>query len=451
MNPNYQEREFSELIETTGVKVIFCLTEIAASLKRKFRKAKRITFITSSTNDVSSLLLPKIDHKLKALQKTKSLYSMSGIINFDNVNSMLPNPTADNPAILQFTGGTTGKPKAAVGLHRNLVANTIQFAKWCDLRKGQETILSVIPLYHVYGMVLSMCLGVYLGAKIILMNDPRRTDLILQNVKIYHPTFFPCVPSIFYNIAYHKDVTFFKSDLGSIKACISGSAPLNSEVKKKFESLTGGKILEGYGLSEAPTATHCNPLHGENKINSIGMPLPDVEACIVSIENKKIDLQTGDIGELKLKGPQVMKGYFNDSKETKHVLQDGWLTTGDIARMDDDGYFFIIDRKKSLIKVGGFQVWPSEIEKIINSHPAVKESCVGGIPDFDQDEKVIAWIVSKSNMSLTNTEIMEWCKRYLVFYKIPKEVYFVHDLPKTPTGKILRRELIAKYLKKKPE
>jgi long-chain acyl-CoA synthetase len=236
-----------------------------------------------------------------------------------------------------------------------------------------------------------------------------------------------------------------KYDLSSIKACISGSAPLMRETKEEFEELTGGVVFEGYGLSEAPTASHCNPLLGENRTGSIGLPLPDVDCRIVSLDDEVTDLPAGEIGELVISGPMVMKGYHNMPTETANTLREGWLYTGDIARMDEDGYFYIVDRKKELIKPGGFQVWPREIEEVICEHPSVLEAGVAGIPDPYRGETVKAWVVVKPGETLDAEEIKSWCSERLADFKVPDQVEFRDELPKTTIGKILRRELVREH------
>ncbi len=248
----------------------------------------------------------------------------------------------------------------------------------------------------------------------------------------------------------HPDVKAGKYDLSSIKACISGSAPLLRETKDQFEKLTGGKVFEGYGLSEAPTATHCNPLLGENKIGSIGMPLPNVEVKLISLDDGETELQQGEIGEIAIHGPQVMKGYHNmptETANTLHTMNDGkvWLFTGDIARMDEDGYFYIVDRKKELIKPGGYQVWPREVEEVLMDHPKVLDVGVAGIPDPYRGETVKAWIVLKPGKTATEAELKAFCKERLAAYKVPTHYEFRSELPKTTVGKILRRELVRQH------
>jgi long-chain acyl-CoA synthetase len=246
----------------------------------------------------------------------------------------------------------------------------------------------------------------------------------------------------------HPDVKAKKYNLSTIKACISGSAPLMRETKDRFEELTGGKLAEGYGLSEAPTASHCNPLFGKNPPGSIGLPLPDIDCRIISLDDEVTPLPPGEVGELVLKSPNVMKGYHNMPTETANTLRDGWLYTGDIARMDEEGFFYIVDRKKELIKPGGYQVWPREVEEVIMTHPKVLEVGVAGIPDPYRGETVKAWVVLKSGETATEDEIKEFCKGNMAKFKVPTEVEFRKELPKTTVGKILRRELVREHKEK---
>jgi long-chain acyl-CoA synthetase len=287
-----------------------------------------------------------------------------------------------------------------------------------------------------------------------MVPNPRDLHDLLENINKYRPTLFPGVPTLYNAINNHPDVKAGKYDLSSIRACISGSAPLLLETKNTFEKLTGGKLFEGYGLSEAPTATHCNPFQGKNKEGSIGMPLPDVECKILSLEDGVTPLGVNEIGELVLRGPQVFKGYWNMAAETNSTLQADpaggapWLFTGDIVRMDEDGYFYIVDRKKELIKAGGFQVWPREIEEVLAAHPKVLEVGVAGIPDAYRGETVKAWLVVRPGETLTEAEVKDWCSDKLAKFKVPTQIEFRSELPKTTVGKILRRELVREHKEK---
>jgi long-chain acyl-CoA synthetase len=360
--------------------------------------------------------------------------------------------TGDTPAVLQFSGGTTGVPKAALALHRNVVANVIQFKTWLTtLKDGQEVFLTAIPLYHVYGMVIGLNVGIAMGATIVLISNPRDLEGMLKTVEKHSATFFPGVPSIYNAINHYPLALDGQVNLRSIKACISGSAPLLDEVRQKFENLTGGKLVEGFGLSEAPTATHCNPIQGENRVGSIGLPLPDVDCRIVDLEDAMKNVGVGDQGELCIRGPQVMKEYFEMPEESAIILQDGWLHTGDVAKMDADGYFYIVGRIKELIKVNGLQVWPTEVEQVLSSYPGVIEVAAAGTPDTESGESVRAWLVVADAAFFDLQSLKEYCRKNLVSYKIPKEFILVNSLPKSPVGKILRRVLAATVTEGKKE
>jgi long-chain acyl-CoA synthetase len=357
----------------------------------------------------------------------------------------------DDPAVFQYSGGTTGLPKCAVGLHRNLVANVHQFSTWLvNCQQGEETILAAIPLYHVYGMVLGLNLAVKMGARLLLIDDPRDMDGLLTQAQLHQATIFPGVPNIYAAINHYPPVKEGQFDLSSIKACISGSATLPSSVKQDFEALTQGHLVEGYGLSEAPTATHCNPVLGKNKNGSIGLPLPGVDCKIVDLETGTREVPVGETGELILKGPQVMAGYHQQPEETALALRDGWLYTGDVARMDEDGYFFLVDRKKDVIKVGGFQVWPKEIESVLLTHPEIREAAVAGIVGEDGEERPKAWIVLHHPGALSASAVSDYCAQFLTAYKLPALIEFRESLPKTGVGKILRRVLVEEHRSSTP-
>lgn len=350
----------------------------------------------------------------------------------------------DDPAVFQYSGGTTGTPKCAIGLHRNLVANVFQFNQWLvNTEPGKETILVAIPIYHVYGMVLGMNLAVKMGARMVLIPDPRQLEVLLGAAERYQATIFPGVPSLYAAINHFPAVLAGEYDLSSIKACISGSATLPVRVKQEFEALTNGHLVEGYGLSEAPTATHCNPILGENREGSIGLPLPNVDCKVVDLETGEIEVAVGEVGELIVTGPQVMVGYHQRPEETEQTLRDGWLFTGDVVRMDEDGYFYLVDRKKDVIKVGGFQVWPNEVEAVIMGHPKVREVAVAGVTDENGNEVAKAWVVLKEGETSTPEDIRSFCDDFLTRYKIPKFVEFRGSLPRTRVGKVLRRVLAS--------
>jgi long-chain acyl-CoA synthetase len=358
--------------------------------------------------------------------------------------SMRPEVEIDpeDVAMLQYTGGTTGVSKGAVNTHKGLVTNSLQIMRWLpDTRMGKEVVLMAIPLYHVYGMVAGMSFGMASAASLVLIPNPRDMDDTLDNITKHRPTLYPGVPALYNLINIHPKVIAGEVDVTSIRACISGSAPLMQETKETFERLTGASLREGYGLSEAPTAATCNPMYGENRTGSIGLPLSDVECRIVSLEDGVTDLPAGEVGELAIKSPNLMKGYWQMPTETANTLRDGWLFTGDIARMDEDGYFYIVDRKKEMMKPSGYQVWPREVEEVLTQHPAILEAGVAGIPHEKRGETVKAWVVLHEGKTATVDEIRAFCREHLASFKVPTHVEFRDELPKTTVGKILRRKL----------
>jgi long-chain acyl-CoA synthetase len=306
--------------------------------------------------------------------------------------------------------------------------------------------LCAIPLFHVYGMVAAMNLGIALAATLVLVPNPRDLENVLSAINTCHPTYFPGVPTMYNAINNYPDLGRF--NVRSIRACFSGSAPLMPETQHKFEQLTGGNLREGYGLSEAPTVTHCNPLYGENRVGSIGIPLSNVECRIMSLDEPDKELGVGEVGELAVRGPQVMRGYWNMPTETNNVLKNGWLYTGDIAKMDEDGYFYIVDRKKDMVIAGGYNIYPTNIEKVIMEHPKVFDVAAAGIPDPHRGETIKVWVVPKPGETLTEQEIIDFCRKELARYEVPTAVEFRSELPKTMVGKVLRRMLVEEEKKK---
>jgi long-chain acyl-CoA synthetase len=352
-------------------------------------------------------------------------------------------------ALFQYTGGTTGVPKAAMLTHRNLVANALQAQSWLPgSQRGTERMMCVIPFFHVYGMTVGMNLSIALAAEMIIVPNPRPIDNVMLVIARERATLFPGVPAMYIGIINHADAAHY--DLTSVRACISGAAPLAMEVQERFGAITGGRLVEGYGLSEASPITHCNPLFGLRKPGSIGIPLPDVEARIVDLNtDETIPPGTDTPGELLIRGPQVMQGYWRRPEDTVDCLgADGWLRTGDIATMDADGYFSIVDRKKDIIIASGYKVLPREIEEVLYTHPAVQEAAVAGVPDPYRGETVKAYIVPKASAPITEEEIIAHCRASLAPYKVPKLVEFRAELPKTAIGKVLRRMLIAEERQK---
>jgi long-chain acyl-CoA synthetase len=445
LNPMYKQAEMSFQLADAGVELVLCHTGALPVLREVEQGGIAMRRVVTRLEDADFLAAGLEGQFLSNItDQIAGEIDLMELLQSDN-NDSPPEVevTPDDSAVFQYSGGTTGIPKGAIGLHRNLVANTIQFRTWlAGMQEGRETVLTAIPLYHVYSMVIAMSMGIALGARLILIVDPRNFTDLLEKIEQYRPSIFPGVPGLYHGINQHPGVLMGKYDLRSIRACISGSAPLIRDVKERFETLTGGKLVEGYGLSEAPTATHCNPLLGENRTGSIGLPLPDVEARIVDLEDGWTDVPNGSAGELIVRGPQIMAGYHNNPKENQMALRDGWLFTGDVATMDSNGYFYLVDRKKEVIKAGGFQVWPREVEEVIVQHPKVLEVGVAGVMRPGRGETVKAWVVLKQGAICSAEEIQWWCEQHMVQYKSPTEVEFVERLPRTGVGKLLRRELV---------
>ncbi len=459
-NPLYTPAEIMHQASDAGIEVMFVMTNFYKTIKAAQPKTKIKKLIVTNLKET----LPPVLRLLFTLAKEKkggfkldaplgeNEYWMQDLITKYEPSARPKLEIApDDTALFQYSGGTTGVSKGAVATHFNVLANALQIKKWMiNIEEGNEIVLMGIPLFHVYGMVAGMHFGMASGASLVMVPNVRDLKDVLETISKFKTTIFPGVPTLYNALNNHPDVLAGKYDLSSIKACISGSAPLMRETKERFEELSGGKVFEGFGLSEAPTATHCNPLLGENRTGSIGLPLPDVDCKIISLDDGETEMPIGEIGEIVINSPNVMKGYHNMPTETTNALRklkDGktWLFTGDIARMDEDGYFYIVDRKKELIKPGGFQVWPREVEEVLADHPKVLEAGVAGIPDPYRGETVKAWIVFKPGETATEEELKNFCKESLASYKVPTHYEFRDELPKTTVGKILRRELVRQH------
>ncbi len=346
---------------------------------------------------------------------------------------------AQTVAIYQYTGGTTGVPKAAMLTHRNLVANVTQANAWNTTRvSGGDTILASIPYFHIYGLTVAMLMGLSDGATIVIQTRPEVREL-LKLIDRYQPTEFPGVPALY--MAFLKQPDLAKFRIHSIRFCLSGSAPLPVEVARQFEALTGAKLVEAYGLSETSPGTHVNPLDGERRAGSIGLPLPNTDERVVDLETGTIVLPPDTPGELSVRGPQVMLGYFGHPEETAMVLKDGWFRTGDVARIDADGYAYILDRKKDMINVGGMKVYPREVEELLFQHPAVQDVAVVGVPDAVHGEVVKAFVVKKPGATVTAEELIEFVRGRIAHFKAPRSVEFLDQLPRSGVQKVLRRVL----------
>lgn len=372
-----------------------------------------------------------------------SVYAFKGLLRRSPSAPEAVTLRPDDVALLQYTGGTTGVPKGAMLTHHNLVANAEQCRAWMtDLRPGQEVTLAAIPFFHVYGMTVAMNLSLLIGATIVLVPNARDIKMVLGQIAASGATLFPGVPTLYNAINNHPDTPSY--DLTTIRACISGSAPLLLETARRFRQITGGaNLVEGYGLTESSPVTHVNPIFGDQREGSIGLPIPGVDAVVAGEDGNP--LPPGEIGELWVSGPNVMKGYWGRPDETAKVLREAhgqtWLLTGDMAVMDEDGYFRIVDRKKDLIIAGGYNIYPREVEEVLYSHPAVLEAAAVGLPDAYRGETVHAVVALKPGMTASEAEIIAHCRAHLSPYKVPRSVEFRTELPKTAVGKVLRRQL----------
>jgi len=455
-NPLYVEREIEFQLIDSGAKTMLALDLFYPKIRNVMGKTplKQI-FLTGIGDYLPSLL--RLLYPLKAkregqwikVDKKPPLYDFVGLLKKADPKPFTPDFKPDDTALFQYTGGTTGQPKGAMLTHRNLVCNAIQAATWTGMREKSEVVLSVIPFFHSYGLTACLNSTIYRAGTLVLL--PRfQTQDVLKSIQKYRPTLFPGIQAMY--VAINNFPRVDRYDLSSIRACISGAGPLHLEVQERFESLTGGKIVEGYGLTEASPVTHANPVHGKRKKGSIGLPFPDTDAKVVDLETGERELPVGETGELAIRGPQVMKGYWNRSeKENREMLRDGWLYTGDITRMDEDGFFYIVDRKKDMIKTRGENVYPREVEEVLYRHPKVKEAVVAGIPESFSVEVIKAYVVLKEGEQATEEEIQEFCRRELARFKVPKYVEFRKDLPKTIVGKVLRRILVEEEKKKKAD
>ncbi|NLP49785.1 long-chain-fatty-acid--CoA ligase [Bacillus sp. RO1] len=453
-NPLYMERELEYQVNDSGSEIIITLD----ILYPRVSKVKALTnlkhVIVTGIKDYlpfpKNMLYPFVQKKqygiVVKVEHSGQNHLFTEIIKQSEAQTIdvLINPN-DDLALLQYTGGTTGFPKGVMLTHMNLVSNSIMSVNWMyRCKKGQEKVIGILPFFHVYGMTAVMNLSIMQAYEMILLPkfDPETTLKTIQKEK---PTLFPGAPTIYIALLNHPDIK--KYDLSSIDSCISGSAALPVEVQEQFERVTGGKLVEGYGLSEASPVTHANFLWNERVSGSIGIPWPNTESVILSMENGEL-APTGEIGEIAVRGPQIMKGYWNRKEETEAVLKDGWLLTGDLGYMDERGYFYVVDRKKDMIIAGGFNIYPREIEEVLYEHEEIQEVVVAGIPDPYRGETVKAYIVKKAGSNLTEEELDQYTRKHLAAYKVPRYYEFRDELPKTAVGKILRRALVEEEKQK---
>ncbi|MEI7770704.1 MAG: long-chain fatty acid--CoA ligase [Chloroflexales bacterium] len=450
-NPTYTSRELQHQLDDSGAETIILLNLFWPRLReiRPETKIKRtiVAHIFDTLPFPSSLLVKSAQKKTPEwvdVHPEQDIFFFGHLLEKYGPTPPRVSIDPDDVALFQYTGGTTGLPKAAMLTHRNLMANTQQIDSWLvNSKPGGEKMMAAIPFFHVYGMTVAMLYSIFLGAEIIIVPNPRPIDNVMTIMQKERATLFPGVPAMYIGIINHPKVTEY--DLRSIKACLSGSAPLPMEVQERFGELTGGRLVEGFGMTECSPVALVNPVYGLRKSGSIGIPFPDTDAKIIDLETgAELPLGGDEQGELCVRGPQVMKGYWNQPGETAGTVDaDGWLHTGDICKADADGYFFIVDRKKDMIIASGFKVLPRDVEEVLFMHPKVMEAVVVGVPNAARgDDTVKAFVVPKADESPTADEIREFCKIHLAPYKVPREVEFRTELPKTMVGKVLRRVLL---------
>lgn len=438
----HTEYELSYQLNDSGAEIIIAWdNQVEKINKIKDRTRLRHIIITNA-----------LDYAPMAKKNPPEITGTKQFVNL--IDNTKPNPPKfetnmkEDVVCLQYTGGTTGLPKGAMLTHYNIVSNCAAILAWGtqELRRGKETILTNLPLFHIYGQTVCMNFHIYMGSTIALNPDPRDQKSLFEIIKKTHPTMFPGVPTMYMRLLERDDLEDYSKDLKSIRVCNTGAAPMPPEVQKEFEERTEGKILEGFGMTETSPVTHSNPFFGNRKIGSVGMPIPDTEVKIVDIDDWTKIVPLGEAGEIMIKGPQVMKGYWNKPEATANQLKDGWLLTGDIGKMDEEGYFYIVDRKKDMINVSGFKVYPREVEDVLFEHEVIENAAVIGVPDpsIPGSEKVKAYIVLKEGYNETEeikAEIKEFCRKHVAPYKIPKFIEFRKELPETLVGKVLRKDL----------
>jgi long-chain acyl-CoA synthetase len=449
-NPLYTERELGHQLADAGVEVLVCLDLAYDRVKAlRPRTAIREVIVTSVLDELPGLKRMLAPYTRKGKAASAGIGRDEPVKRWREVLGSAPAPPepaevdADRDlALLQYTGGTTGVAKGVMLTHANLRANVEQVRAWFpDADPGREVMMAVLPFFHVYGLTVCLLQGLRIGAALVLL--PRfDLDGVLAAVDKYRPTLFPGVPTMYVAINNAVAKGGHGHDLSSIKACLSGAAPLPLEVAERFERFSGGRLVEGYGLSESSPVAIANPIYGKRKAGTIGMPLPDTLARVADPSQPEQTMPVGEPGELALAGPQVMPGYWNQPDETAQVLQDGWLFTGDMAVMDEEGYFSIVDRKKDLIIAGGYNIYPREVEEVLYEHPKILEVCVAGVSDSYRGEIVKAFVVLRPGEEASVEEIREFAKARLAAYKVPRSVEFRDELPKTLIGKVLRRALV---------
>lgn len=450
INPLYTDRELEHMFNECAAETAIVMTAFYDKVKDVQDKTPLRRIIATNIKEYLSPLLRLLFTLLKEKKEGHHITLAPEDVWFQDIMKQqrgAPRPDIDidpkDPGLILFTGGTTGLSKAAIGSHQALVISGMQIGEWFKhaFKEWNEIFLTSLPLFHVFAAAGVQTVALVQRGTMALVPNPRDLDDVITTIEKTKATFVPGVPTFFNGLLNHPKVKSGEAKLDSITLCISGASALLRDTKERFEARTQSRIVEGYALTESMMAIVCTPILGEYKVGSVGMPVPDVIVRIVDPETGEQELPTGEVGEIILKAPQLMLGYLNRPEATAETIRDGWLFTGDLGYLDEDGYLFIVDRKKDVIKPSGFQVWPREVEEVIASHPAVKEVGVAGIPDPHTSEAVKAWIVLEEGKSITAEEIRSYCRERLAGYKVPKHVEFRSELPKSAVGKVLRREL----------
>jgi len=450
INPLYTERELEYSLNEIGAETVVVLTSFYAKIKAIQTRTRVRRVVAANIKEYLPPVLRLLFTLLKEKKEGHRIALQPGDLWMGDLLKQHANAQPgvsvgpQDRAILLFSGGTTGTPKAALGTHQAIVMTTMQLRAYARtaLNDWDDTLTLVMPLFHVYG---NMALNTSLMARwpMAIVPNPRDIDDLIATIERARPAVLHGVPTLFIALLNHPKIQAGKVDMTSLKICYSAAAPLMAETKHRFEALTRGRLLEAYAMTETMLAAAVCPVKAAHKEGSVGIPLPDVEVRIVDAEVGEQDMPSGQVGEIIIRAPQIMVGYWERPTETANMIRDGWVYTGDLGYLDEDGYLFIVDRKKDLIKPSGFQVWPREIEEVIASHPAVAEVSVAGVPDDYQGEVAKAWIVLRAGQQVTADEIRTYCREKLAAYKVPKHVEFRDNLPKTMVGKVLRRELVA--------
>jgi long-chain acyl-CoA synthetase len=454
LNPVYTEQELATLLASSGARVAVVLTRYYERLKGFQPRTAVTTVIATNIKEYLKPLTRLLFTAFKEKEEGDRVELRDGDLAFAELlhRDDVPRPEArvrpEDDATILPSGGTTGIPKGVVGSHRNMVLAGLQLHAWLHsaLEDGRDVLMVPLPLFHVYGLIGVQSLSIVARMPMLLVANPRDMKGMLHAIAHEKPSFFCTVPALLNAMLNHASVVSGRASFTSLKICFSGGAPLMAETIRRYQELTGGRLIEGYSLTEAQMAAIANPVRGPNKVGSIGMPLSDVDVRVVDAEDGRAEVARGEVGEIIIRAPQRMRGYWGNEAETKLVLREGpggdtWLYTGDLGYLDEDGYIFLVDRKKDLIKVSGYQVWPREIEEVLSTHPSVSEVGVAAVPDATKGEVPKAWVVPRAGTTPVPDELKAFCRERLAPYKVPAQIVVVAELPKSGAGKVLRRKL----------